>query len=456
VIFFPRADSLLRFAPLGWIKVVLCLAVGMAVSPTKSVANSISSDAKALYGLGSMHFAEGRLDEAIKEFTQAAQLWPESVLIRHRLAAACLVKAHIARDAKDKLPLAELAWSALKEVEERLGPSYEEGGLYEVCLGLGDLCAEVKWWREAEDCFEWAWSIQQGRLEPLLKKGAIQASRDAWKDAEETFDRVLREDSDNKDALYHKAHGLWQREKPRRAIRLLDDLVETEEPDARVLFLYGLILEDRGHPDKAREKYERLLEEKDDHRQALKRLAFLFQREENWSEASIRFRRLLELDEDDPGARFGLATCLERLGLFRASVHQFRALIQEYPGGPEVLNYLGYMYAENGLFLDQAEALIRNALRSDPRNGAYMDSLGWVYYQKRQYDRALDSLKEAQALLETAGEDDPVVREHLGDTYAHLDMKEEALDQWKAALRIDPKNSRVRSKVRTGGLFPPF
>src|SRR5207247_1682915 len=78
------------------------------------------------------------------------------------------------------------------------------------------------------------------------------------------------------------------------------------------------------------------------------------------------------------------------------------------------LNYLGYTYAEMGVRLDEAEKLIRRALEIEPDDGFYVDSLGWVYYQRGDYRRAVEHLERA---VELAG-DDPTVAEHLGDAYS--------------------------------------
>jgi len=428
----------------------------MLILPAQLVTADSRSEAKALYTLGSMYLSEGRLDAAIEKFAVAASLWPESVIIRHRLATACLVKARVSDQAKDKAAVTELAWRALKEIEDRMGPQYREEGLYEVCMGLGDLCAELHWWTQAEECFEWAWKIGQEGLEPLLKKGAIEASREAWDKSEETFRRILEKDSENKDALYHVAHALWRKERLRKAVRVLDRLVQGEEPDTRGLFLYGLILESRGRPKTAQQMYERLLQREKDHKPCLRRLASLAQRSENWEDAVVYFRQLVSMDQGDAGARFGLAAALERTGLFRESALEMKTLMVQKKHGPEVLNYLGYMFAEKGIYLDQAEELILEALRYDPKNGAFVDSLGWVYYQKRQYRPALEMLLQAKELLWAQGEDDPVIREHIGDTYAHLGRQRQAMKGWKKALRLDAGNRRLQMKLKTRGLYPPF
>ena len=53
------------------------------------------------------------------------------------------------------------------------------------------------------------------------------------------------------------------------------------------------------------------------------------------------------------------------------------------------------MWAEHNLHLDEAEEMIGRALQLDPNNGAYLDSLGWVFYRKGKYDDALKELLRA-------------------------------------------------------------
>jgi len=51
---------------------------------------------------------------------------------------------------------------------------------------------------------------------------------------------------------------------------------------------------------------------------------------------------------------------------------------------------------------------VNKALRIDPDNGAYVDSLGWVYYKQGRLAEAEEFLKKAASLME-----DPVIKEHL-------------------------------------------
>jgi tetratricopeptide (TPR) repeat protein len=100
------------------------------------------------------------------------------------------------------------------------------------------------------------------------------------------------------------------------------------------------------------------------------------------------------------------------------------------------------MYAERGENLQEALALIQRAVGLDPGNGAYIDSLGWVYYQLGEYDEAIVHLRQATNLVPGDG----TVLEHLGDAYLALGDHGKARDAYRRALGL---NLEDREKVQT-------
>jgi Flp pilus assembly protein TadD len=136
----------------------------------------------------------------------------------------------------------------------------------------------------------------------------------------------------------------------------------------------------------------------------------------------------------------------------RGVEHMQRA-IELNPQNAPALNYLGYTYAEEGVRLDEAEDLIRRALAISPHDGFYVDSLGWVYYQRGQYPKAVELLERAVALAN----DDPTIAEHLGDAYNKSGRTADALRIYRDALSrtTEPEQTeRLRGKIddlqRTG------
>jgi tetratricopeptide (TPR) repeat protein len=110
---------------------------------------------------------------------------------------------------------------------------------------------------------------------------------------------------------------------------------------------------------------------------------------------------------------------------------EFRKVLASNPEHFGALNYLGYMLVDHKIRLDEATQMIKKALDGDPENGAYLDSLGWAYYQQGKFEEAEGLLSRA---IERIGADG-TVHDHLGDVYLKLGKIKEAITQWQASLK---------------------
>ncbi|MDO9110962.1 MAG: tetratricopeptide repeat protein, partial [Desulfatirhabdiaceae bacterium] len=63
-------------------------------------------------------------------------------------------------------------------------------------------------------------------------------------------------------------------------------------------------------------------------------------------------------------------------------------------------------------------------------DGYITDSLGWVYYKKGLYHKAIEYLEKAVKLIP----DDPTILEHIGDTYLKLDNPLKALEYYRLSM----------------------
>jgi len=136
------------------------------------------------------------------------------------------------------------------------------------------------------------------------------------------------------------------------------------------------------------------------------------------------------------GVEFARGAMFERMKNYDAAEASFRKVIAEQPDNAGALNYLGYMLADNNVKLDEAQKLISRAVELDPQNGAYLDSLGWVYYRQNRLDQAEDNLRKALERMNA----DPTVHDHMGDIYLKEGKVKEAITQWQASLN-EWKNS---------------
>ena len=79
------------------------------------------------------------------------------------------------------------------------------------------------------------------------------------------------------------------------------------------------------------------------------------------------------------------------------------------PENPNVLNSSGYIEAEEGYNLDKALDLCKQAVRKQPEQAAYLDSLGWVYYKLGKFSEAHRYIKRAYQL----SDNHPIIKSHL-------------------------------------------
>lgn len=155
-----------------------------------------------------------------------------------------------------------------------------------------------------------------------------------------------------------------------------------------------------------------------------------------WSETLRRFPAEVEIGLD-------LSYCREQLGDLAGAEQAARDVLAARPDNPSALNFLGYLLADHDRDLPEAEGLIRRAVEREPDNGAYVDSMGWVYYR---LGRLEDARRELERAIRLSG-GDPVAYEHLGDVYKDMRLIELARDQYRRSLAVDHGNLRVRSKL---------
>jgi tetratricopeptide (TPR) repeat protein len=143
---------------------------------------------------------------------------------------------------------------------------------------------------------------------------------------------------------------------------------------------------------------------------------------------------------------FTLGSVYERAGNHEAAEKAFLRLLEKDPDHAATLNYLGYMWADNNQNLERAAEMLVRAVSQEPKNGAYVDSLGWVYYRQGKLDLAEKYLTDAARLLPR----DATVHEHLADVLARQGKRERALEVYRMALTLEPEpkdEEKIRSKV---------
>ena len=155
-----------------------------------------------------------------------------------------------------------------------------------------------------------------------------------------------------------------------------------------------------------------------------------------YEQAVETFIKAVQLKEDNAYYHFNLGVSYERLGEIDEAIYYLDKAIQLDMTNATALNYLGYLLADKGIRLYEAKKLIEKALSIDPENGAYLDSIGWVYYRLSDYPKAKEYLESAVKYMDITEDENYVIYEHLGDTYNQIGMLQEAIDAWEKALEM--------------------
>jgi len=106
-------------------------------------------------------------------------------------------------------------------------------------------------------------------------------------------------------------------------------------------------------------------------------------------------------------------------------------IIELDPDDAMALNALGYTLADRNERLDEARALVEQALESDPEDPAFIDSLGWVEFRQGNHERAVELLRQAWTAFR-----DHEVAAHLGEALWVRGDREAAREVWARGLQL--------------------
>ncbi len=212
---------------------------------------------------------------------------------------------------------------------------------------------------------------------------------------------------------------------------------------ARIRMAY--ILQRQGKTDEAIELLREAVNLKQGHPRLYLMLSTLYEGREQYQAAMSVLKEGLTHDARDTGLLYRMGIVLDRLKRNKECLEHMEIILTIDPTHADALNYIGYTYADKGIHLDRAQEFIEKALKYKPDSGYIIDSLGWVYFQKGLYDRALIELKRAVKLTP----EDPVINEHLGDVYTKVKQYERALETYNRALVLENADQeKLKQKIK--------
>lgn len=370
--------------------------------------------------------ASEQLDEALKEFQELAEDDP-------RDSQPWLQMSRILRQQR-KLKEAREASNKAKELDpNNLDIRFNDVSILDAEGKTAEAIQEMKELVQSTSKKSYSAGEKQNRVWLLERLGDMQRRAQQYGDAVATFRQVGEVDSEQAARASGQIAETWRAAHDyTKALDEVDAGLKKYPGDRMLKTIRATVLADTGKNEEAAKEVRSLLDGKND-RDVYMSLVQIYEKSKNFGEMTKALEQAEKLsvsDEDKEGVYFARGAMYEKQKKYDLSEAEFRKILKANPDNAGALNYLGYTFADRGVNLQEALQMIQKALEKDPGNGAYLDSLGWVYYK-------LDRLTEAETQLKLAVEkapSDPTVHDHLGDVYAKQGKLKEAVDQWQAAL----------------------
>ncbi len=275
-----------------------------------------------------------------------------------------------------------------------------------------------------------------GRTDALRLMGIINFRQNNLDAAQSDFQDLLASGSYTMDAFYYLARIADFRGEHERAVKFYAQVREGQNAVLSQRRAGALTAMQLGEPDEALHQLDLFAERNPEYAvdMVVAKAQLLAALERN-EEALVFYNKAREFRPENEQTALGRAALLLSMDLVNESIGAYRVAVDRWPDSPLSLNALGYTLADHTDQYDEAEKLIRKALRYDPNSPAIIDSLGWVLYKRGKYEEALEQLKIAYSRFP-----DPEVAAHIIDVLSEMDRDEEALELLASAEARNPES----------------
>lgn len=255
-----------------------------------------------------------------------------------------------------------------------------------------------------------------------------------WKEAAAAY-AVAQAANPRADLTVRRAAALLNSGEVKESMAMLQTAMKRnpDRPDAAVLYLLAHAQRQSKDLDGAAATAERLRTLYPDDIRGLYALAAVLESKEQYAEAAAVLKDLIAREPSDASLVYQYAHALDKGGRGADAEAALRGLLSRDPRDANALNSLGYMFAERGERLDEAVELLQRAVKIEPKNPSFLDSLGWAYFRQGKLDLADAPLAEAAARLP----DNSVVQDHLGELRFRQNRFAEAVAAWERSLAGD-------------------
>jgi tetratricopeptide (TPR) repeat protein len=449
-----------------------------AVSVLETSAKANPNNAELSYWLGYVCRSDNQNEKAITAFQHALKLDPTNLN-----ALGGLLDIYALKDSPaEAVKLFDHAFHQKVDVSgywTRLGDFYTAVGRQKPTW------AQKIDRKRIQQCYEKALALTPDDTEIEIRLADTYADNGEFQKAADSYARLLAQNPDAPRIRERLAANYIRADKKEKAAAVLEEIIKRAPLQFAIYNYLGEVYEDLGQHEKAISNYQQSLVVNPNQPENYSLITAL-QLDSKQIDAALKtmatwkekfptdfrvpyFTGLIQTDrkqytdavasftdaeslaqESGPDVKlsskfyFSYAAATERAGDYDKAVSLFRKCLQIDPADHSACNYLGYMWADKDVHLEEALGLIQKAVKLDPGNGAYIDSLGWVLFKLGRNEEALVQLRHAVDLIK----DDATLCGHLADVLLKVGKTEEALSVLRHASELEPGNKEISDKLQ--------
>lgn len=293
---------------------------------------------------------------------------------------------------------------------------------------------------EAETVLKRTLELSPGKLPAVLAQGELLLKRKDLKAAEELFQRLLALEPNNANLYTQIAKLLIEQKQWELAIKYLEQAYKLQPENNEIFVTLFESYYRQDQLDKAEEMLNHALEFSKNKEALYGLLGVLLRVQGKLTEALPAFEKAISLKPDNLDYYLQVISIhlqLNQLDKAEAVANTAEEIFTKDKSQDFYYN-LAVVYEQWGLY-DRAIELLEKVLKNDAQNLQAYTSLAHVYNLKREYSKAIETIKRARENLGSKA-DTPEFYLMEGGTYLEQRNYAQAVDTFKSSLNKDPKN----------------
>ncbi|MGC2272369.1 MAG: tetratricopeptide repeat protein [Candidatus Sulfotelmatobacter sp.] len=382
--------------------------IDAALAQYKVIADANPEDAQTYLRISEIYRRQGKYDEALESLKKAETMVPDALEVPYNIA--------VVYEAQARYDDAEKILQDLLKRTQKADSSYSQ-------------------------------SESNNRAIFMERLGMVYRDQENYPAAVQAFRQMIPLGDDNPRTAYQDIIDTYREAKEwSQATAVAREAVQKLPDDRDLRMVLDAQLADTGDPEKPLADVRSMLKGTPEDREVYLRLAIMYTRLKRWSDAEEALDKAGQLStklEDKEYVFYLRGDAYQRQKKYDQAEGEFKKILALDPQNAAALNYLGYMNADRDVRLEESLDYIKQAVSLEPTDGAYLDSLGWVYFKLGKYDLAEANLTKASLRMGS----DQTVQDHLGDLYQKTGRLKLAAAHWERA--VEEWNKTIPPEVDT-------